>query len=381
MKRLAKIVFLLTCTLIFCMTGCNKNEPSSESTNGTSEEEVLTLAETSMFIESGSTGRIQANLENVTYKVNNENIATVDADGTVTAVGKGATYVTVSTDTQKVTCGILVDLVGNNTPIGIAGKSMQPVVYEKELIKFTIMQNWDYVGETGDFFFVQQYDKTPSDLIVTRLASDGTETHMRLLNSGHGNMISVEYEDEEHIYLWVNANGNISNAHDSVMRVQWKDGGVVDNDVEQIWKLEDMDYNPSISVDKENGLAVVYQKRGTSMSIHLYDLESMLNMAPVLLHSYTVLLGVDNTQTGYYSFQGICFYDGIIYHLEGEPLDNIYVSALDLQGNILYRELVTGYETIEYREPEGIQVIDGVIHIGIGSGVSGNRRANVFAIK
>lgn len=142
-----------------------------------------------------------------------------------------------------------------------------------------------------------------------------------------------------------------------------------------------MDYNPSISVDKENGLAVVYQKRGTSMSIHLYDLESMLNMAPVLLHSYTVLLGVDNTQTGYYSFQGICFYDGIIYHLEGEPLDNIYVSALDLQGNILYRELVTGYETIEYREPEGIQVIDGVIHIGIGSGVSGNRRANVFAIK
>ena len=381
MKKIIKITILFVCAFIFCMTGCS-NLNSSEDANGTSDEEiVLEISETSIFLNTGEQKHIEANIEDVSYEVNNENVAVVDADGNVKAVGKGTTYLTVSTDTQKVTCGILVDLLSGNDPITIAGKSMQPVVQERELIKWTILQNWDYVEETGDFFFIQQYDTTPSDLIVTRLAPDGTETHMRFLNSGHGNQLSVEYEDEEHIYLWMNANGDIGNSHDSIMRVLWEDGGVVDNDAEHLWKLDGVTYGPAVSVDKEMGLVAVHVKQGTTMTVQFYDLESMLNKEPILIHSYDILLGTDATQMGYYSFQGICLHDGILYRLEGEPKDDIYLAAVDMQGNVLYRELVLGYETIEYREPEGVQVVDDVIHIGIGSGASGNRRANVFAVK
>lgn len=387
MKKLTKIIVLSVCAFLFCMTGCSNNETSnqtsSESANpGTSDEEiVLELSETSIFLNTGESKKIEANVEGVTYEVNNEKVATVDEKGNVKAVGKGTTYVTVSTETQKATCGILVDLLSGNDPINVSSKSMQPVMQEKELSKWTIMQNWDYVEETGDFFFIQQYDKTPSDLLVTRLAPDGTETYMRLLDSGHGNQLSVEYVDEEHIYLWVNANGDIGNSHDSVMRVLWEDDGVVENDVEHIWKFDEVSYGPAVSVDKEMGLVAIHVKQGTTMTIHFYDLESMLKKEPVLIHSYDILLGRNDKEMGYFSFQGICLHDGILYRLEGEPEKDIYLAAVDLQGNVLYRELITGYENVEYREPEGVQVIDDVIHIGIGSGASGNRRANVFAVK
>lgn len=389
-KRLALIALLLGMMFMLAMAGCSQEEEEQkdpetlEEVSGEpeiQEQEPLEISETSLFLKSGETAALTVNREDVTFTVKDETVATVDSNGTVTAVAHGTTYVTVASGEETVTCGILVDVLDNDSYVSIEGKSMKPVIYEKELIKWTILQNWDYVPETGDYFFIQQYDTTPSDDIVTRMYADGTEAYMRFLDAGHGNIISVEYVDDDHIYLWLNANGDVSNAHDSFMRVLWEDGGIVDNDAEQTWTIEGMTYSPYVVVDAETRLVLVVVKQGTKMNFQLYDLDSMLERKMVLLTSFQITLGMEDGVIGYYSLQGLCLNEDYIYFLEGGPGTNVYVSVLDLTGQVLSTELVNGYETITYREPEGIRVIDGVVYVGIGSGESGDRRASVFELK
>ena len=385
-NRTQKLLTLLLLVLALAMAGCSQEtddnpEPDKQGSGKEENTEPLTISETSVFLKSGETAALKVNREDVTFAVKDESVATVDNSGTVTAKAHGVTYVTASSGEDQVTCGILVDVLENASYVDISEKTMQPVIYQRELIKWTIMQSWDYVPETGDYFFIQQYDTTPSDDIVTRLYPDGTEAYMRFLDAGHGNILSVEYVDNDHIYLWVNANGDVNGTHDGVMRVLWEDGGIIDNDAEQTWTIEGMTFYPSIAVDGETRLAVVASKQGTKMNYRLYDLDSILADDPVLLTSFQVTLGTKEGDIGYHSFQGLCLEGDTIYILEGNPGTNIYVAALDFSGQTLAIQLVNGQDDISYREPEGIQVIDGVIYIGIGSGESGNRRANIFEMK
>ena len=382
-KGLRHTAAALGLLLTVALMGCSQTKETSPGTEVEETElkpDPLEISETTLFLTSGDAAVLTANREDAVFAVEDGAVASVSNDGTVTAVAHGVTYVTVSSGDEAVTCGILVDMLDGDSYVDISGKTMKPVVYEKELLKWTILQNWDYVPETGDYFFMQQYDTTPSDDLLTRMYPDGTESYMRFIDAGHGNIISVEYVDDDHIYIWMNANGDVSNAHSSFMRVLWEDGGVINNDG-QIWTLEDMTYNPYVVVDADTGIVLVSVKQGTKMTFRLYDMDSMLAGEPVLLNSFQITVGSDDGSFGYYSFQGLCLDGDYIYFLEGGPGTNIYVSVLDFSGQILSRELVQGYEDISYREPEGVQVVDGTVYIGIGSGESGNRRANVFALK
>lgn len=396
MKKIKTYKILLSALLALALLslaacGQSNNTPAEAPSAGETPEppggesqaptEPLTLSENSVFLSSGEEITLSASRPDVSYTVADESVAKIDANGKLTALAHGATYVTASSQEETAVCGVLVDMLGGEDYVNINGKSMKPVIHERELIKWTILQNWDFVPQTGDFYLIQQYDTTPSDDIVTRLQPDGTETYMRLLNAGHGNILCAEYAEDGSVYLWVNANGNVSGTHDSFMRVKWEDGGIIDNDCEHIWTVEGMTYHPSAVVDEENRLALVAVKQGTKMFFRIYDMDSMLAGQPVELTRFECLLGTADGEMGYHSFQGLCIKGDYIYFLEGGPGTNIYVSVLDFSGQLLSMELVNGYETISYREPEGVQVIDGEIYIGIGSGDSGNRRANIFVLK
>lgn len=389
-NRKSILFLLLPALLLFSLTACGQGDAAPAETASAGQAEAplqteapapLTLSETSVFLRSGETVQLGANRDDAVYTVADEAVATVDSGGKLTAVAHGLTYVTVSSQGETASCGVLVDVLGNDAYVDISGKTMEPVIYEREMIKWTILQNWDYVSETGDYYFIQQYDTTPSDDIVTRLQPDGTETYMRLLNAGHGNIISAEYADDGNVYLWANAYGDISGSHSGFMRVRWEDGGVVDNDCENIWELDGMTYYPYAVVDEDSRLALVYSRPGTKMVFRIYDLDSMLSGEPVLLTEFQLARGTADGEAGYQSFQGLCIFEDYIYMLEGGPGTNIYISVYDFSGELVSMELVNGYETISYREPEGLQIIDGELYVGIGSGESGNRRANIFVLR
>lgn len=345
----------------------------------------------SALLESGKTLQLDIPekllTEDVTFKSSDEKVATVDATGLVTAVGKGMAFVTVSDSDESVLCSFIVDNQG--TMIDITKLSAKEVFSNLKLHGTTDITGMAVDAKNQAIYLVQDYGTSPyvplnSDLIVSKVEMKnnawGLSSWMRFTNSGNGGICLDNGK------LWLESNGNVTGYGNSISIVDWTDYGCFQDTYGQTFQPQDINGTMTVTVDPENNMVLVYDR--SAKCYRVYNRADMLagEENPQYLHTFkcaanqTPANGVDDSKGRYNaSVRGYALHNGYLYQLSGSS--TMYLSVFDLNGNLQYCHRITDYPELTYRMPASISVADGKIYIAVASGSSEYTLANVWVFE
>lgn len=400
MKKYCRKIALMCAASLLLVSGCSKNTetPVTEAESNVSTikanaadegvtidmtgkiiEDTLELSADYLSLKTGETSQLTvSDAEDVTFMSSNPEVATVDENGLVTAIQSGNALIVAEADGKRGTCGVMIDLIDEN--INIAGKKMTPYLYNLKIAKEnTVMQSFT-VAPDGTVYTIQQFNSTPSDCVMTKVLTDGTQEYMRLVEFGHGNAIAVDFDEEGNEYLWVPSVGNVEGTSNGMSRIKWESGAYYQEQAGTTWVGDNFDANPNAAVDIESRRLLIF----VDPVCYIYDLDAFLSgevAEPLFITTLYKSAATGEPGSSYY--QGIALYGEFIYRYEGDPGEDIYLYTYDLDGNLLYSNLIDGYSELAetYREAEGMAICNGKIYVGIASGLEGFRRANIFTFE
>lgn len=395
-NRISRKLLALLLAAIMCLSLIACGEAEAGPTNAPDEntepvvvtpenpEEMVT--ERSLLLAAGASAQLTVNQENVTFASSDTSVATVDANGSITAVAKGAALITVTCGEAADYCGVLVDMQGEM--IDITKLTAKALFSDLMLNAQTEITGMGLNLENGTAYFCQSYAPSAyvpqsADLIVTQVKLEGDTwkrgSWMRFYESGMGYM-GLESEGGKDL-LWLESGGSIYGTGIAVSRVEWADEACLRTVYGDTVTLEDTDM-PAPSVDVENDLLLVMDQ--VTGEYVIYDRSALLAGEPaVALHRFecvsrqTPAAGEDDSQGRYNaSLQGFALADGYLYQISGK--NSVYVSVFDLNGNLQYCQRLEDYPDLELRYPAAIAVQDGKLYVAIQSGSTSCYYANLW---
>jgi hypothetical protein len=293
----------------------------------------------------------------------------------------------------------------------IRNKTLEAYKQDLSLGDVTVMQSFDLDLTNNIGYFAQLKTGTEGDIRLSKinLVNNTILGTMDLLNFGHAVNMCIE-EVALDTYIWIecfpiaDSKGNLFGTQ--IGRFKFVNGVSYQDNPPQVFDLLPGHKNTYPAIDKlNNKLAIKSTLKGVPY-YSIFDLESVINSnddnLPILLNQFKIPYGVNEL-----SFQGLDIKGEYIYNYEGEatkekyqtyidPITKLevtelvntipsvaYVTVLNLKGFIQYRQLVSGFENMVYREAENIKIkqLDANTYnmfLGFASGVTGSRKANVL---
>lgn len=379
------------------LTSCNKDVKAAEAETveaeaveaelAANEPAELSLNESGVLLAKGDSLQLKAVAGSATaYSSSNEAVATVDNSGKVTAVGKGNAVITATDGTLEATCGVIVDL-DETALIDIRTTEPKMILSEQYLYHATVFR--DLVTVNGEHYYIQRNDSTPSDLTIQHLDENGyVDEWMTFIGFGGGVSISAEVMDDGSWYLWLESNGNAASEGQTLSRIKYEPGKTYQGQGGQTWAFKKAEGAVYASVDQENGLVCVRTVSTGGYTFTYYDYESMIAGEPLVplyeieLNMLTATLSRDINPTGAgvgeHNFRGFAVSGQYIYQYFGTAKSSILVAVYNMAGEAQYVHAVTQFKDLVFREPDGINIADGKIYLGIVSGESADRRVNIL---
>jgi hypothetical protein len=268
------------------------------------------------------------------------------------------------------------------------------VFRSKRLADVTVMQSIAFDSPNQRLFAGQLRAGTPAnsgDLTLTQLTLAGDVVgHMYLKGFGHAVSIGAETVGRT-TYLWTEADVDSTNARGrQIARFRWQDGATLTKDSPGLrsWKpvADGAVFTPS--VDQQHGRIAIRHTLADGFHINVYSLAAARagNFSRVLasFKQPAMTAGID--------FQGWALYGSYVYLWEGEAYAGASDPALatsklwtyDINsGQVVESVRILDGADLVYREAEGVGVyVDPLGHprlcFGFASGVTGDRRANLF---
>ena len=274
--------------------------------------------------------------------------------------------------------------------IDIRDMTCKQLVSEQYLLHMTVLH--DIMIVDGEIYYIQKIDSAPGDCVIQHLGEDGlADSYMSLINFGQGMCVNAEKAADGSIYFWVESNTNISSEGQTLSRIKWEPGKVYNNQGGQTWYFGQTDGSPYAAIDSENGLVCVRTNCNAGYRFSYYCLQDMIdgkNPEPIyemetalLTSTLDTSINPDKIGVGDYAFHGFAISGKYIYQYFGKATQAISIAVYDMEGNAQYVYKLKDYADLVYREPDGMCIADGQLYIGITSGESSDRRANVFVFE
>ncbi|MFB6719741.1 hypothetical protein ACFCV3_06250 [Kribbella sp. NPDC056345] len=261
----------------------------------------------------------------------------------------------------------------------------------KKLADVTVMQSFAFDTPNNRLFTGQLRagrGANSGDLTLTQLSLTGTVLgHMYLNGFGHAVSIGAQAVGST-TYIWTETDVDTTNGRGrQICRFPWKSGTTLTSASVTKWKpVTGGVLTPA--VDQRYGRLGVRHASPDGMRITVYDL------AKASAGDYSTVLAsfVQPTLTAGVAFQGWALYGSYCYFWEGTayPGDpdpakaNSKLWCYDINaGKIVDSFLTLAGNSLTYREAEGMAVYGSTdatarLYFGFASGVSGDRRANLF---
>ena len=325
-----------------------------------------------------------AQVENYTineiYRVDNRvNQVTVDTNNKFTDINKELNSLRNELNDMKKEDDYLFD---------IRNKELNTYKINLQLHDVTVMQSFDIDINRNEIYTVQLKKGTSSDLVVTKLNSNNEIVgNMELLNFGYGANMAIE-ESGSSIYIWIESDSVLDSSNKGygtkISRIKFENGKSYTNTGGSTFELLKNHTNLSPSLDKINNKLCIRSRYNGKIFFTVFNLNSVMSNNPIQIAQIEIPTGIMEELP----LQGHDIYKEYIYLYEGvgtsgTESSTAYVTTFDLKGNIKYRSLVRGFETLDYREAEGIKIkqINSSTHelyIGFASGEAGVRKANIY---
>ena len=378
------IVRMLGMLLVLSMlTGCGGGPAPQEETPA----EPPTLNHEFIVLGEGETEQLSVqNAEGaLKFVSDNPDVVTVDENGLVAFAGKGNARITVTVGTTTLSCGVIAGL--DEALIDIRQSELEPLIREQYLAHVTVLR--DFIVDDGEIYYIQRKDSVPGDLTIQHLDQDGNvDQWMSLIGFGGGVSISMDRGKDGRRYIWVESNGTPASEGQTLSRIPWESGTSYVRQGGQTWNFRQEEGAAYAAVDQENELVCIRTNSKAGYTFTYYNYADMIaGSAPVPLYQIelnmlTSTLPKDvnpsGASVGEYAFRGFAIQGQYIYQYFGTANGAILVAVYDMEGNAQYVHKVTQYGDLVFREPDGICIADGKMYIGITSGESADRRANIF---
>lgn len=394
MKMKKNLIVICLLVLLLALSACDSQQPAPTEQTQPTEAVVdtipptttITLNEDGLVLSSGDTFQLSAEVDDVSYASSNEAVATVDANGLISAVGKGNAVITASVDGVVAHCGVIVDLEETSL-IDIREQTATLMVAEQYLIHASVLRDFVIVDE--EVYYIQRNDSQPSDLVLHHLDENGnTDEWMNLIGFGGGVSISAEQAADGKWYLWVESNGNAASEGQTVSRIPYEPGTTYQSQGGQTWYFNQTEGPVYASVDQENGLVCVRTVCNAGYRFTYYDYESMIageELIPLYSKDLSMLttaldksINPTGAGVGEHNFRGFAVSGQYIYQYFGTAKSSLLVAVYDIHGEAVYIHKVTEFSDMVFREPDGMYIADGKLYLGLASGESGDRRANII---
>ncbi len=364
-----------------------------------------------------------------------ENVAKVDAAGTVTGVAKGLTVLSAATADGKVRAEVDVYTSRTINPRVFEMPLSRDLLYSNNarLPKNALMQCFD-IDSKGDIYYVQLANADRHNLHVSKGSPNAAyTTSMTLSYFGHGTNFAIE-EDGDDTYIWMSSYASRNDAGQywsgqTVARVKFRNGVTL--------KPEDCTdhyyvgmYESHAAVDEENDLLMIMSSQGTghayckiyslaeaksvplstvqlmnrnwggatssepsqsgSQRVQVHDLRKIKPVADVAIKFADFGANVENPN------QGFEVGPNRIYNWEGSGRGNgtdpstAKITVFDFSGNLVCGPLPVmaiedinglkelGIASTGYMEAEGMKVIGDKLYLGFGQIIDGKSRSCVF---
>lgn len=329
--------------------------------------------------------------QTLTFASGNEQVATVDQAGLVTAKGAGMTFITVSLGEDQALCGIYVP--GEGTLIDVTKLTAKEVFSDLLLHSVTEITGMAVDSGTDTVYLAQPYGTSSfiplnADTIVSRVEKkDGSwslGSRMRFTGSGKGYISLAQGADKTR--LWVENGGDYIGYGKGLALVDWVDGGYCEGDFGTGYEMQGISGGLSFTVDAASGTVVVYDR--AEKCYRVYNGADMLSgdQAPQWVYTFSVKAnqtpanGIDDSKGRYNaSVRGYGFHDGYLYQFSGST--SIYLSVFDMEGKLQYCTRLPGREGAGYYAPAAIAFSEGKLYVAIASGNSEYNLANVLVFE
>lgn len=388
--RLGILCFLTI--VLFMSASCNKEKkeetpneiPDPETAEG--QQEKLALEETGVLLEQGESYQLEAAGAAASYISSNEEVATVDSGGKITAVGKGNAFITVSSGEQTTHFGVIVGLE-QGEPVDIRQTVPERIVSEQFLSRTSVLR--DFVVVNGEIYYIQRNDSEPSDLVLQHLDQAGNVDEWMIF-SGFGGGVSISAETGENgkWYVWLESNGNAGSEGQTISRIPYEPGTSYQGQGGQTWYFNQTEGAAYPSVDQKNGLVCVRTVSSGGYTFTYYDLKAMVSgeeLIPLYEVELDMLTGSlesevnpSGSAVGEFTFRGFAASGSYIYQYYGKAESTLLLAVYDMRGKAVYVHKVNEYPDLVFREPDGMYLADGKLYLGVTTGESGDRRANIF---
>ncbi|MEV5961555.1 hypothetical protein AB0L70_07300 [Kribbella sp. NPDC051952] len=256
----------------------------------------------------------------------------------------------------------------------------------------TVLQSFAFDTPNNRLFTGQLRSGTPAnsgDLTLSQLNFSGTVLgHMYLTGFGHAVSIGAEAVGGTS-YIWTETDVDTANGRGrQIARFPWQNGATLTSSSVTKWKPVSNGSVFTPAVDQRYGRLGVRYSLSDGMHINVYSLAAARagDFSTVLASFKQPALtsGID--------FQGWTLYGSYAYFWEGEaypgaPDETKATSKLwcyDINaGQLVDSFLTLAGKSLTYREPEGMAVYGSTdatarLYFGFASGVTGDRRANLF---
>ncbi|MFC3999825.1 teichoic acid biosynthesis protein C [Nocardiopsis sediminis] len=265
----------------------------------------------------------------------------------------------------------------------------------KALQDDTVMQSFTFDNVNKRLFVAQLKNGSSSnangDLCITQLDFAGNrQGHMYLMGFGHGVSIGVEPSGSSS-YLWTETD-SVDTRGTRLARFRFSNGTTLTNTSSALAKHTPIAGADLITcaTDPVNNTLVMRYRNSSGVRYAVYRISDVRNgnygnkLADIAQPARFSGSGAPTFQ-GYAVYgQFLYLYDGTAYSASNPPPGNAHVTSVNLNtGAEVERRFTRAGESLEFREPEGMGVYrtdagQVRLFLGFASGVSGDRRANLF---
>ncbi|MHC3474172.1 phage baseplate protein [Streptomyces sp. 7R007] len=275
------------------------------------------------------------------------------------------------------------------TAIDLAAPSNRWLWQKATLKEPTVLQSFAF-DEKNRHLYVVQVTATgheDGDLCLNQLDYEGKRLgYMYLKGFGHGVAFGVQNDEDGTAWIWTEC-AAVGGYGRGVTRFRFADGTTLTNADITVRRPIPGSTSNQPSVDMTSKRVCVRHRMHGVPRYRVWDLDAFTaeNYADPI---------ADFAQTGAHpdpdiAFQGYALHGDQVYQLAGTAYDdttnppaghgNAYVSCLDIHtGELLQRTRTQAGYSLVYREPEGVGIRAGKVHLGFASGELGARRFSIY---
>ena len=424
-----KYLLLLLPALVSAATtsGCSSDDEPVQITSLKLNRTELTLSMGESFHLEATTRPSDAGVP-IKWTTSNDEVATVDDEGVVTAVGYGAAVITARYRSYSARCSVSLAQRLPLDPTAALGAGMsESLIYSRDALLYAprrIMQGFDLVSDGSIYYSQISSDADAVNICRAEGPDLPAQTDCMICKYfGHGTQIVAEEAADGKTYIWLNSNASIGSSGEygdnlSVSRVEFVPGTVCEEGHagETFFLNKDGQYDQQISIDFEARRLLIGSRKSGVRYFWIFDLDEAMALplkkmtatvvigsadsAPVtrtidardlndcrVLGSFSVPAG-SNTQTDVYSYshQGHEVWGDYVYFYEGNALEvagstffqpKAYLTAFDYTGRIVLPRtevaaiadvqalIGLGLTTTGWAEPESMKLHDGKLYLGL----------------